>query len=289
MILSSSVSRVWRASGLDESEILKKYRQCGFGYICDEPASLPRDPEERVGMFERSGVKVSKVRAFKTARKDELIALMDYCALAGAKTLVADLLTDESWDRQRFMELNRAYLADLSEEADKRGVLVLIEHAGPFQTPYYTHCSQELAELLRKGDCGAGINLNIGNVGLTELNLYPEIRLIKQHIRGVDASDNFFAMSLAFDRHREDLGLAPLMGFLDYDEVMRGLKEAGYEGDFNLRLNYPAVFEKTETLPAPKRLEKLPVPLLESFTVWTRQVCEYMACAYDMPLKEVHA
>ena len=287
MKLSTSVSPAWRNLNLSGEALLSRLRDCGFRYLCDEPEALPASEicafaDARRHMMKDAGMVPVKVRAGRLLTAND--PMIEYCARLGARLLVVPLLSNESWSRAEAVAANAAYLRSLVPAARDNGVTLLIEHAGSFQKADYTHGAMELNALLERVDepDWTAVNLNIGNIGLTDMDIYPEIRLLGQRIRAVDASDNFFGMALAAEKDREDLGLAPLMGFLDYDEVMRGLKEIGFDGAFNLRLNYPRVFPKHSPFVKEARLNRFPVELLEPFARWSRRVCEFMFAAYEM-------
>lgn len=289
MKISTSVSHAWRNLDMGEEAVLARLRACGFRYLCDEPASLPEDgvcafADARRKMMQSAGVVPVKVRAAAQSGFDALIRLIEYSARLEAGLLVVPLLSNESWSRAEDTKANSEFLRSLVPAARDNGVTILIEHAGNYQQPFFTHCAMELNALLDRVDepDWVGINLNIGNIGRADLDIYPEIRLLGSKIRSVDASDNFFGMPLAAEKEREDLGLAPLMGFLDYDEVMRGLKETAYDGAFNLRLDYPRIFPKNSPFVNDYRLNIFPEELLEQFTRWTRSVCEYMLSSYGL-------
>lgn len=288
MRLSFSVSPAWRVLNLSEYEILARHRECGFRYFCDEmdspisqALSTAALSKEKLSIAQDAGVQPIKVRVHHETELKALYRAIEYTASLGVNKLVVPLITNEKWTRAEYTRANAEYLQSLSKAAKANGVGLLIEHVGDYQLPHYAHSSMELMNLLEKVETdNIAFNLNIANAGLTDLALYPEIHLLGTKILSVDASDHFFAMALGHDKERENLGLAPLMGFLDYDEIMRGLKEAASAEEFNIRLNYPRVFEKKSAfVPSPK-LDRFPLPLLQQFTRWTLNVCKYMLATY---------
>lgn len=289
MYLSTSVSPAWKSLGLREEEYLVSLRECGFSLLCDEiSGALPagdafEQGKNRKEFLQSVGMKAVKLRLSGRYAVEDAARAIVYCSALGADRMVLPFLFDNGWGRQEYLNQNGAYLRALTFAAKENGVTVLLEHAGGNTLPHYTHTSQELLTLLdesRAGDCFA-VNINVGAIGLTDFPLYPEIRLCGDRVRGLDASDNFFGMPLAFEPERENLGFAPLMGFLDYDEVMLALKEAGYCGEFNLHLNYPRIFPKSSPYIREAKLNMLPEDLLKQFTVWARHSSEYILESYD--------
>ena len=294
MKLSFSISPAWRVLNLSESEILSRHRACGFRYLCDEltspipEGSASRLAKENLKIMNDAGITPVKVRAENNANLESLYRAMEYAASLNVRKLVVPLIADERWTRAEYTKANADYLRTLSVAARQNGITLLIEHAGDYQLPHYSQSSMELNRLLEivSDADNIAVNLNIANVGLTDLDMYPEIRLLGKRILSADASDHFFAMALGHEKERENLGLAPLMGFLDYDEIMRGLKETDSAEELNLRLNYPRVFDKKSPFVDDPKLDRFPLPLLERFTIWTRHVCEYMMDSYGIPAEK---
>lgn len=291
MKLCMSVSPAWRALGLEDRALYQNLRDCGFDHLCGElnaPVSA-EEAEKLLSAMKDAGITLIKERASVTG-KEAVLPLIRSCALLHVTKLVIPLLSDGSWTRDEYMETNAAYLNALSPAARDHGVTLLIEHAGDFQNAHYTHSTNELNHLLDlAGEKDVLINLNVGAVGLTDADLYPEVRLTGSRLGSVDVNDNFFGMALGIDKQREDLALAPLMGFLDYDEVMRGLTEIGYDGEINLLLNYPRAVKKESRRVTERRFDVFPLPLLRQFTVWTANVTRFILTSYNVTIGEAEA
>lgn len=291
MKLCTSISPAWRALGLSDFELFSHLKDCGFSRICGEINAPMTDAEIEalLAALKTSGVKLIKERT-KVMGREKLLSILESCRKLGVSKLVIPLLTDEHWKREDYMAANAAYLKSLIPAARENGVTLLIEHAGDYQNLHYTHGGMELNSLLdRVNEDGVLFNLNVGNLGMTDLDLYPEVRLLRDRLGSVDMNDNFFGMALGFDKEREDLGFAPLMGFLDYDEVMRGLTEIGYDGEVNLLLNYPRAVKKESLHISERRFDVFPLPLLKQFTVWTANVTRFMLASYNATIEEAEA
>lgn len=291
MKLCTSVSPAWRALNLTDRELFAHLRDCGFTCICGE-LDAPMD-EARCGelltALKDAGVTLVKERTRLTGREN-LLPVFETCARLGVTKLVIPLITDANWTRADYTQINAAYLKSLLPAAKESGVTLLIEHAGDYQSHHYTQSGMALNALLdRVNEDGVLINLNVGALGMTDLDLYPEVRLLKGRLGSVDMNDNFFGMALGFDKQREDLALAPLMGFLDYDEVLRGLTELGYEGEVNLLLNYPRAVPKKSAYVTERRFDVFPLPLLKQFTRWAADVTKFMLTSYNVTIEEAEA
>lgn len=288
MKLSIWVSPAWRALDLNDRALYGHLKDCGFSRVCGE-LNAPAGKEEAEALLSAmkdAGVTLVKERT-SVLGKDALIPIIESCARLHVTQLVIPLLSAENWKRDEYMEKNAAYLRSLAPVARENGVTLMIEHAGHFQNAHYTHSTHELLYLIDlTGEDGIMVNLNIGAIGLTDVDLYPEIRLLKGRIGAVDMNDNFFGMALGIDKWREDLALAPLMGFLDYDEVMRALTETGYDGDMNLLVNYPRVLPKESPYITKRKFTCFPLPLLKQFTLWMKHTCEFIIASYGAGLEE---
>ena len=291
MKLCTSISPAWRAQSLGDRELYSHIRDCGFSLICGELNAPMADAEieQFLASLKDAGVKLVKERTSVTG-KEKLLPILKTCKKLGVSKLVIPLISDEHWKREDYMEQNAAYLKSLAPIARENGVTLLIEAAGDFQNAHYTHGSMELIYLIdRAGEENILVNLNVGNLGMTDVDLYPEVRLLRDRLGSVDMNDNFFGMALGIDKQREDLAFAPLMGFLDYDEVMRGLTEIGYDGEVNLLLNYPRVVKKESRHITERRFDTFPLPLLKQFTVWTANVTRFMLTSYNVSIEEAEA
>jgi sugar phosphate isomerase/epimerase len=118
-------------------------------------------------------------------------------------------------------------------------------------------------------------------MGVAEVPPMEDIVLLGSAIRNVDASDNFGCMPLGVNPERENLGLAPMMGYIHYDEVMQGLCDVKYNGFMNLRMDMPRVFAKNSPHHEKARVAIMPQELTARLLVWSRHVMEYMLRTYD--------
>jgi hypothetical protein len=106
--------------------------------------------------------------------------------------------------------------------------------------------------------------------------------MLGELIRNVDLSDNFGGMPLAVHPEREALGLAPMMGYIDYDRVMQGLCDINYRGDFNLRIDMPRVFPKNSPYCGETPLGIMPLEITKRLQIWSRRVAEHMLRTYGL-------
>ena len=295
MKLSTSVGRIWRAYGLEEIDIYAALRRCGFAcadydFDTSERASWSDADAARWGRDLRSRMldvgmepviaHISSKQPFEEAAS---VAQAVRCAGGmGIKNAVIPLGARPNNSRAEYEQANCAYLRKLLEAAEDADVTLLIEHCGAWHIPHYTHNSMELIYMMEKLNSPSRLraNLNIAHLGIAELQPCPEISLLGPFIANVDAADNFGGMPLAVHPEREELGLAPMMGYIDYDRVMQGLKSINYDGIFNLRMDMPRVFEKHSPYCTDALLGIMPREFTERLTIWSRHLCEHMLATY---------
>lgn len=285
MRISTSIAPIWRALGLSEAEILTALKECGFDYLCTEfECGKPHNTEELSALYKDCGMSPVKARAISEnpfAEADEIADIIRACGRMNIKKLVIPLGTAPDNTRKEYFSNNRAYLERLLPIAGENGVALMVEHAGNYQNLHHTHTGMELQSFAEFMEGRVKVNVNIANAGMADITMYPDIRVLGENVLSVDCSDNFFAMPLGVSKGREDLGLAPLMGFLDFDEVFIALKEIGYDMEFNLRMNSPRVFDKTSPYVKEPRLAVMPLPLVKRHYQWAYSVTRHMLKTYE--------
>ena len=295
MRISASVTPIWREYGLSEAQIFEQLKQCGFDCIdydfslVNQEAWAAAQPERWAGSLRQALSEAGLVPVL--AHVSGLNPLSDgkqveqavRCAGAlGIQKAVVPLGWAKDNARRECEERNLAYLEGLLAVACEAGVTLLIEHSGSWLEAQYTHHAIELIRMMEKlGEPPLlKVNLNIGKLGVAEIKPHNEIRLLGDRISNVDLSDNFGGMPLAVHPEREELGLAPMMGYIDFDRVMQGLKETAYGGDFNLRMNMPRVFPKESPYCEDAPLRLMPPEITRRLHRWSLHIIRHMLNVY---------
>jgi len=282
---------------LEEIEIYQQFKECGFDYAgydfiaanarngwqSDNWQAWASDFRKKMDEIGVTPViaHVTRVNPFDGEEAVRQVERAVQCASRmGIEQLVVPLGMTANNTRRQYETGNQGYLRRVLRAAEDENMTLLIEHAGGWHMPNYMHYAMELNRMMEKLGMPEKlkVNLSIANMGMTDMNPYPDIRVLGSAIQNVDASDNFGSMALAVAPERENLGFAPLMGYIDYDQVMQGLCDVGYSGFFNLRLNMPRVFEKPSK-DAP--LAIMPQHLTKRLLAWSRRVTESVLKAYD--------
>ncbi len=300
MRISTSISPIWRKYNLSEPEIYRALKACGFDYadydFCPEntdngwtianPKLWADDMKARLADtgITLISAHVCGINPLDSTVSRRAVTQAIRCAGAlGIKNIVVPLGTTPNNSRAEYTRANIAYLCELLPVAEEADVTLLLEHAGSHLLPHYTHYALELDSLLNKLNYPdrLKISLNTGNMCIADIQPYTEIKLLAPHIRHVDASDNFGSMPLAVHPEREALGFAPLMGYADFDGILQGLCEAGYDGFFNLRMNMPRVFEKNSPHYERARIPFMPQTLTARLHTWSLHAAQYMLSTYN--------
>ncbi len=295
MTISASISPIWREYGLTEPEIFEQLKQCRFdcadyefspanqtGWADSDPDAWAKRLKTRLDEIGIRPVS-AHVSGFNPAEDYAKVEQAVRCAGAlGVNNAVIPLGWTKDNARYEYEQNNLEYLKRLLAAASGSGVTLLIEHSGSWLGQHYTHHAIELIRMLEKlGEPERlKVSLNTGNLGVAEIKPYTEILLLGKRILNVDLSDNFGGMPLAVHPEREALGLAPMMGYIDFDRVMQGLKETAYSGGFNLRMNMPRVFPKSASRRADAPLRLMPPELTRRLHSWSLHIVEHMLDVY---------
>lgn len=287
MKLSITLPAIYREQGISLSDAYQALFCCGFRNV-----SITLHPDVSRESFQQeaqavltAGMNVTSIRAegnpFSSAKAQN--AMRSIIALAGEHQIPAVILplgTETDIGHYEYMDRNEAYLRDMLSEAEKTDTRILFDNAGSYQIAHYAHHAREIRLLTERINHSLlGVNLNTGNLGLSEAQPYPQIKLLGDLVQGVDISDNFGAMPLAVHPERQDMQFAPLMGSIDFDQVMQALTEIHFQGVCNLSVNLP----KAEyTRYASTGRVKYSLSIVNRLYAWVFHIATTMLRAYDV-------
>lgn len=298
MKLSASISPIWRRYGLNETEIYAAIQKCGFNYagydFCADNAAAWMNKDAKAWGREMKAqmtdvgaapviAHVCGVNPFDGIQSIEYVKQAVLCAGAlGTANVVIPLGWRANNQRREYEEGNQQYIRQMLRAAEEADVTLLIEHCGPWHNAHYMHYSIEINRMMDKLGMPERLkaNVNVANMGVAEVPPMEDIVLLGSAIRNVDAADNFGCMPLGVNPERENLGLAPMMGYIHYDEVMQGLCDVKYDGFINLRMDMPRVFEKNSPYYEKARVAIMPQELTARLLVWSRHIMEHMLRIY---------
>ena len=128
-------------------------------------------------------------------------------------------------DQEAYFKENEAFFKALIPAMEKNNVNVLFEN-GARQERYYPILADDLNALIEYMDHPLfGAAWDVGHAHISLLDHYTEIMKLGKNLKAIHAHDN----DTSSDWHD-----CPFFGTVDYDSLMRGLIESGYEGCFTL-------------------------------------------------------
>lgn len=307
MKISISRTGAWKFV-CDEFEYYRHIRECGFKYIDYEfysilgtddskymqsdwmkQAEITRNEMEKSGVHTLIGHAPSGEPAAPGNTEPLLrrtIRSIECCPILGVKDLVYHPGGQLGMTRKEFMDFNVNYVRRMIPMLEKHNVTLLLENVGRWDEPFYVHDAEEMLELIDAvGHPLYQACLDTGHLSLQDEHQYETITALGSHLRGLHVQDNFGSLPVSITNRpwRQDLHLPPLMGRVNFDEVLTGLKKIGYTGLFNLEAESPRVGSVMSAMyDKPRKLEYIPLGLLKEYYTIVYDITRYMLECYDL-------
>lgn len=172
--------------------------------------------------FEDAEKKEAMIRATRRS--------LEACSMLGIPHTVFHAQPVKNGTREDFAKKNIEFLKLFADDTEKYGVDILIENSASAWNPeYYLMYGQEMAEFVeRAGIPRLYINWDIGHGNVQGVNQYTEITAMGDRLHALHVQDNYG------DR---DSHMMPMAGTVNFDQVMKGLIDIGYRGDFTFEGN----------------------------------------------------
>lgn len=167
-------------------------------------------------------------------REQSLLATkrsIEACAILGiphvvvhAEALGSSLLT--KWlGRKKFEQKNVELFRIFAEEGERYGVDILVENSSDlWNRGYFLNTGKDIRAFVDKvGSTRVGVCWDTGHANCQGADQYKEITAIGDKIKAIHAQDNY---------GNGDSHVMPMAGTINWDQVMRALKDVGYQGDF---------------------------------------------------------
>ena len=124
-----------------------------------------------------------------------------------------------------FREQNAAFYRLFEADAEKWGVDMLTENSAEAWNPeYFLRTGAEMRSFVEEaGIPRLHINWDTGHGNVQGCGQYEDILAMGSELRGLHVQDN---------EGKTDAHLMPMCGTISFDDVMRGLIDSGYRGDF---------------------------------------------------------
>ena len=160
------------------------------------------------------------------------------CAELGIERIVVHACPDASFDKEQFYAYNERFYRDQLDLAEKYGITIMTENWDNNCTKFSS--GREIRDFLDYMDhpllaaCWDTAHGNICRVA-REIGQYENILAIGDKLKGMHVSDNFG------DTHHHSW---PFAGIINFDSVMQGLLDVGYDGYFTFEASYTLLHEK---------------------------------------------
>lgn len=145
---------------------------------------------------------------------------------------------DRAMSKDEFITKNVASIRRLIPMAEKYRMPILVENIGYPGEGYHVSNADDLNELVDAFDhelvCA---NWDVGHAHLFGCDPYESILKLGKRLKGLHVHDNRGYVPGAKTPNC-DLHLPPFMGHIDFEAVMRALKDVGYEGTLNFEVGY---------------------------------------------------
>lgn len=178
------------------------------------------------------------------------IRSIEACGMLGIENVVihSGLFADIKYpeDEQLYFKANELFFRGLIPAMEKNNVRIL------FENTTIKHCGDRSYFPVHGRDLNAfieymnhplfGAAWDVGHANMDNIDHYTEIMEMKHNLKALHIHDN----NGLHDEHT-----APFLGTMDYDSLMRGLIESGYDGYFTLESDGFCRFGRNDQLTGP--------------------------------------
>ena len=182
-----------------------------------------------------------------------------------------------------FLRENIAFCRLFAEDAEKLGVDLLIENSASAWNPeYYLRTGREMRKFVETAGIPAlHLCWDIGHANVQGRSQYEDILAMGNELRALHVQDNYGG---------EDSHIMPLSGTTNFDRVLSGLQQIGYQGDFTFESGN--TLRRQNTWPNYRRdvregdlLADPPLYLQQKQLAVMYEVGRWMLTAYGIPVE----
>lgn len=162
-----------------------------------------------------------RTQALVTALSNSIKA----CSMLGIKNTVVHPIALYGATPAQFTKKNIEYYKQFDELSQKENVNILMENSSSKWNPQcYIRTGKELSEFVELANIkNMYVCWDIGHGNVQGLNQYVELCNIGKKLKAIHIHDNY---------GNEDSHVMPLVGVTNFDDVMRGLIDIEYDGNF---------------------------------------------------------
>lgn len=175
---------------------------------------------------------------------------IEACGMLGIHNMVIHSGGSEDYkypeDQLAYFKANEPFLRELIPEMEKYEVSILFENTTIKHLPtrnYFPITGQDLKDFAEFMDHPLfGAAWDVGHAHMDQIDHYTQIMTMGKTLKAIHVHDN----DGTWDQHT-----APLHGNMDYDSLMRGLIESGYDGYFTLESDGFFRYNRNQKLTGP--------------------------------------
>ena len=214
---------------------------------------------------------------------------LEFCAVAGIPQMVIHAGAVKGNTREEYFARNLEFYRSLAPWAEKTGVLILVENIGHANDDNFLRVGEDVAEMLELIDSPHfAACWDTGHGNLNKQDLYRTVTLLGKRLKALHVHDNCAYFEPSYRHHRIDMHTTPFAtqyASVNYDALLQGLIDIGYEGTFNFevltmtRAIRPAFTYGGEVV---KKLEQPPLSLWVKANALLYETGKYMLEAYGL-------
>lgn len=217
---------------------------------------------------------------------------IEFCKIAGISQVVIHSCKIAGADREEFIAKNVSFYRQLIPCMEENGVWVLLENIGHYGEEFYLWNGQDLRALIDAIDHPMfGACWDVGHANLfwkKDCDQYSSVVALGDKLKALHVHDNAGYFEKSHRHHRIDMHTIPYFSLYDsvnYDALIQGLIDIGYEGTFNFETNVPVKpvrysFEYNGEIV--RTLEKLPMDLVKQIHTLLYNIGKYMLDTYGI-------
>lgn len=168
----------------------------------------------------------------KDATLEATVRSIEACGILGIENMVIHSAFSEDYTypdgKLDYFKANEPFLSALIPHMEKHGVNILLENTTAKHTngTFFPITGEDLNDFVAfMNHPMFGACWDVGHANMDGLDHYKEIMTLGKNLKAIHVHDNY---------GDKDLHIAPLLGTLDFDALMRGLIDSGFEGYFTL-------------------------------------------------------
>ena len=272
------------------AEAVRQYEGTGFKYLDYSFYTVLAKPEDpfmsdnwKEGVLEVKEVADSLGFKFVQAHapcceviggdeERELLATIrsiEACGMLGIKNMVIHSACVPEYkypcDKLAYFKANEPFFRALVPAMEKNNVSILFENTTAMHTGggnYFPITGQDLCDFVEYMDHSLfGAAWDVGHAHMDDIDHYNEIMTMGSTLKALHIHDN---------DGKKDLHTAPFLGTLNYDSLMRGLIDSGFDGYFTLEADGFFKYRRSSRMKEPNgrlahptlEIKKAALPLL---------------------------